>query len=312
MGVNKCGAEWPLQAGLTPKEMSDPLYKIKSVKNTFKTYTLLALLGGVFIIIGGAIAGTVGLFIGLALGLVFVGISYWFSDKIAIRSARAVLAERSDFPEYYEMMEELTEKAGLPMPRLYITPEQQPNAFATGRNPNNAAVAITEGLLHHLDWEEIKGVLAHELMHIRNRDILIGSVAATVAMAITLIARMFLFAALFFGGRGDRGGNPLGALLLAIVAPIAAMLIQSAISRTREFKADRTAAQLLGTGEPLASGLERLAIISGRIPAHVSQEQASHYIVNPLAGSRAGFAGMFSTHPPIEERIRRLRSDEWR
>lgn len=282
------------------------------MKNTFKTYTLLALLGGLFIIIGGAIAGNAGLFIGLALGLVVVGISYWFSDKIAIRSARAELADRSEFPEYYAAMEELTAKAGLPMPRLYITPEQQPNAFATGRNPKNAAVAITEGLLHHLNWEQIKGVLAHELMHIRNRDILVGSVAAAVAMAITLLARMALFASLFFGGRDGRGGNPIGTLALAILAPIAAFMIQSAISRTREFKADRTAAQLLGTGEPLASGLETLAFASGRIPAGVRQEQASHYIVNPLAGSRAGFAGMFSTHPPIEERIRRLRSDEWR
>ncbi len=283
------------------------------MKNTFKTFTLLALLGGLFIVIGGAIAGTAGLFIGLALGLIFVGISYWFSDKLAIRSARAELVDRRDLPEYYEIMEDLTAKAGLPMPRLYITPEQQPNAFATGRNPQNSAVAITQGLIHHLSWEEIRGVLAHELMHIRNRDILVGSVAAAVAMAITLIARMALFATLFFGGRDNGHGNPLGALFMAILAPIAAMMIQSAISRTREFKADRTAAQLLGTGEPLASGLERLAIISGRIPAQgVRQEQASHYIVNPLAGQRAGFSGMFSTHPPIEERIRRLRSDEWR
>ena len=280
------------------------------MKNTFKTFTLLAALGGLFIVIGYLVAGTLGLFLGLGLGLLVVGLSYWSSDKLAIRSARAELADPDQYPEYYRIMEELTDKAGLPMPRLYITPEPQPNAFATGRNPKHAAVAITVGLLDHLDWEEIKGVLAHELMHIRNRDILVGSVAAAVAMAITVVTHLALFRAMF-GGRDNRGMPPVFALLLMILAPMAAGIIQMAISRTREFKADRTAAQLLGTGEPLASGLEKLAIISGRIPAAVRQEQASHYIVNPLAGQRAEFAGMFSTHPSIEERIRRLRSNEW-
>ena len=285
----------------------------ETMKNTFKTYVLLAFMGGLFISVG-AIWGVRGAAIGAVLGLLLVGISYWFSDKLAIRSARAVPAERSEYPRYYEIMEELTAKADLPMPKLYITPEEQPNAFATGRNPNNAAVAITRGLINHLNWNEIRGVLAHELMHIRNRDILIGSVAAAVAMAITLIARIVFWGALLFGGRDSRGGgNLIGSLLLMILAPIAAMMIQAAISRTREFKADRTAAQLIDDGEPLASGLEKLAIASGRIPANVSQEQASHYIVNPLsANASGGFRGIFSTHPPIQERIRRLRSDEWR
>ena len=285
----------------------------KTMKNTFKTYVLLAFMGGLFIAVG-SIWGARGAIIGAVLGVLLVGISYWFSDKLAIRSARAIPAERSEYPRYYEIMEELTAKADMPMPKLYITPEEQPNAFATGRNPSNAAVAVTRGLINHLNWNEIRGVLAHELMHIRNRDILIGSVAAAVAMAITLIARIVFWGALLFGGRDSRGGgNLIGSLLLMILAPIAAMMIQAAISRTREFKADRTAAQLIDDGEPLASGLEKLAIASGRIPANVSQEQASHYIVNPLsANASGGFRGIFSTHPPIQERIRRLRSDEWR
>lgn len=284
------------------------------MRNSAKTFVLLAFMGGLFVIIGYAIGNIAGMTVGIILGLGFVGISYWFSDKLAIRSARAVPADPSRHPEYFEIMEELSAKAEIPMPKLYITPEDQPNAFATGRNPQNSAVAITQGLVRHLSWYEIKGVLAHELMHIRNRDILVGSVAAAVAMAITVIARIAGFAALFLGGRDDRGGgNIFGTLFLLILAPLAAMMIQMAISRTREFKADRTAARLLEDGEPLASGLEKLSNLSRRIPAHVSQEQASHYIVNPLsARANSSFAGMFSTHPPIEERIRRLRSGEWR
>ncbi|MCY3785156.1 MAG: M48 family metalloprotease, partial [bacterium] len=239
---------------------------------------------------------------------------YWFSDKLAIASARAQLVERHEFPEYHKVVEDLAARAKLPKPRLYVTPNPQPNAFATGRNPENAAVAITAGLIEHLSWTEIKGVLAHELMHIRNRDILIGSVAAAVAMAITLVARFAFFAALFTGGsdRDRGGGHPLVLLATMILAPIAAALVQSAISRTREFKADRTAAQLLGDGEPLARALEKLDRVGRRIPTPVAREQASHYIVNPLAGQRVEFAGMFSTHPATEERVRRLRSGEWR
>ena len=284
------------------------------MRNTFKTFALLALLGGLCIGIGG-IFGTGGLIIGAVLAFVMVGFSYWFSDKLAIASARAQLVERHEFPEYHAVVEELAARAKLPKPRLYVTPNPQPNAFATGRNPDNAAVAITAGLIEHLSWTEIKGVLAHELMHIRNRDILIGSVAAAVAMAITLVARFAFFAALFTGGGGDRdrgGGHPFVLLATMILAPIAAMLVQAAISRTREFKADRTAAQLLGDGEPLARALEKLDRAGRRIPTPVAREQASHYIVNPLAGQRMEFAGMFSTHPATEERVRRLRSGDWK
>ncbi|MDE0652503.1 MAG: M48 family metalloprotease [bacterium] len=284
------------------------------MKNTFKTFILLALLGGLCIGIGG-IFGTGGLIIGAVLAFAIVGFSYWFSDKLAIASARAQLVERHEFPEYHKVVEELAAHAKLPKPRLYVTPNPQPNAFATGRNPDNAAVAITAGLIEHLSWTEIKGVLAHELMHIRNRDILIGSVAAAVAMAITLVARIAFFAAIFTGGGGGRdrgGGHPFVLLATMILAPIAAALLQSAISQTREFKADRTAAQLLGDGEPLARALEKLDRVGRRIPTPVAREQASHYIVNPLAGQRVEFGGLFSTHPATEERVRRLRSGEWR
>ncbi len=278
-------------------------------KNTIKTYVLLAGLGGVLILIG-SLFGRGGAFIGLMLGLLFVGGSYWFSDKIAIRSARAVPVSEPEMPEYYRIVRELTQAAGMPMPKLYVTPDMQPNAFATGRNPRHAAVAVTQGILNILDWDELKGVLAHELSHIGNRDILIGSVAAAVAMGITFIARMFMWGAMF--GGGDDRPNPLALIALSVLAPIAAMLIQMALSRSREYEADRTGARLIGDGEPLARALAKLEQGARAVPMAVDPAQASKYIVNPLTGRRVQFASLWSTHPPIDDRVARLRAGEWR
>ena len=282
-------------------------------KNTIKTYTLLAGLGGLLMLIG-SFFGRGGLFLGLMLGLVFVGGSYWFSDKIAIKSARAVPVTEADMPEYYRIVRELTAAANMPMPKLYVTPDLQPNAFATGRNPDHAAVAVTQGILRLLDWDELRGVLAHEISHVGNRDILIGSVAAAVAMGITFVARMAMWGALFGGGGrdDDNNANPLALLAFTLLAPVAAMVIQMALSRSREYEADRTGARLIGDGEPLARALAKLEQGAKAIPMDVDPAQASKYIVNPLTGRRVQFANLFTTHPPLEDRIARLRQGEWR
>lgn len=277
-------------------------------KNTFKTFVLMAGLGGLLILIGQGLGGGTGAFIGLAIGLVFVGGSYWFSDKIAIAAARAKPVTEQQAPQLYRIVRELTTAANMPMPRLYVTPDKQPNAFATGRNERHAAVAVTQGIMQILDEDELRGVIAHELAHVKNKDILIGSVAAAIAMGITFVARMAMWGAMFGGGRDDEGGNPLGFLALAILAPLAAALLQMALSRSREFEADRSGALLAGSGEPLARALEKLHEGAKRIPMNVNPAQATAYIVNPLTGRRANFAQLFSTHPPAEERIRRLRS----
>lgn len=278
-------------------------------RNTIKTGVLLAALGGFFILIGGGFWGGSGAVIGLLLGLVFVGGSYWFSDKIAVKAARAEEVTEAQAPQLYSMVADLAQRSNMPMPRLYISPMEQPNAFATGRNPKHAAVCVTRGILSTLDQEELRGVLAHELAHVRNRDVLISSVAATVAMAITFAARMAMWGAMFGGhGRDSRGGsNPITLLAMAILAPLAAMILQMAISRSREYEADRSGARLLGTGEPLARALEKLEASAKRVPADVNPAQATMYIVNPLTGRQVNFAALFRTHPPTEDRVARLR-----
>ena len=280
------------------------------LQNTVKTTILLAAIGALAVTVGGVLGGSGGMVIGLGLGLLIVGGSYWKSDTLAIKAAKAVPADPARYPEYFRIVGELTTQAGMPMPQLYVSPADQPNAFATGRNEHHAAVAVTQGLLDICDWSEIKGVLAHELSHVRNHDILIGSVAAAVATGISFMANIAMFGAMFGGGNGRdrRGSNPIALIATMIFAPMAAGLLQMALSRSREFEADRSGAQLLGTGEPLARALEKLEVASKRIPMDVAPSQASAYIVNPLTGRQVNGANLFKTHPSTEERIRRLRA----
>ncbi|HMR97390.1 MAG TPA: zinc metalloprotease HtpX, partial [Microthrixaceae bacterium] len=274
------------------------------MRNNLKTAVLLAGLGGLCMFIG-SYWGPTGVVVGLLIGLAMCGGSYWASDKLAIRSAKAIEVTADQMPQYHAIVADLAMRAGIPKPTLYVSPNPQPNAFATGRDPDHAAVCVTQGLLQILDWDEIRGVLAHELSHVRNRDILIGSVAAAVAMGITFVASMARFAMIFGGGRSDERSNPFGALLMVILAPIAAALIQMAISRSREYEADASAARMIGTGEPLARALEKLEAGAERVPVKVNPAEASAYIVNPLRGRNA--SNLFMTHPPVPERIARLR-----
>jgi heat shock protein HtpX len=284
------------------------------MKNNLKTAVLLAAMGGLILGIG-SFFGQGGLIIGLILALVMVGGSYWFSDKLAIKAAHAVPVTEEEMPQLYAIVRELTQKAGMPMPKLYVSPEMQPNAFATGRNPHHAAVAVTQGILQVLDWDELKGVLAHEISHVGNRDILISSVAAALALVITFVARMAMWGAIFGGGGGDRdrdgGGNIFGLLAMVILAPLAAGLLQMALSRSREYEADRSGAQLIGDGEPLARALQKIESYATQVPMNIDPAHAQAFIINPLTGKKANFANLFRTHPPTEDRIARLRNREW-
>jgi heat shock protein HtpX len=276
--------------------------------NSFKTALLLAALTGLLIMIGGAIGGKNGMVIAFLFAMIMNFGSYWFSDKIVLAMYRAQEVTEAEARELYGVVRNLAQKANLPMPRVYIIPGDTPNAFATGRNENHAVVAVTEGILRILNRDELEGVISHELTHIKNRDILIGSIAATIAGAITMLANMAQWAAIFGGGRDNEegeGGGIIGLLFMAIVAPIAALLIQMAISRSREYLADDGGAHVSGKPYGLASALEKLQRASIAVPMNANPSTAHMFIVNPLSGR--AMMNLFSTHPPIEERIERLR-----
>ena len=278
-----------------------------ALRNTLKTAVLLGAIGGLFVLLGTMLGGIGGALIGMMIAFAITGGSYWFSDRLAVRAAHATEVSAAQAPELHAMVEELAGRAGLPKPKVYISPSPQPNAFATGRNPSHSAVAVTEGLMQQCPPEEIRAVLAHEMAHIRNRDILIGSIAAAIATAISFVANMAMFAGLF-GGSSDDDEGPSGAsmLLMAIVAPIAAGMLQMAVSRSREFEADRVGARISGDPLALASALRRLERVSQQAPMDIAPAQASAWIVNPLTGNRRDMSRLFMTHPPVAERVARL------
>jgi len=276
-----------------------------------KTLFLLTALTLLLVLGGDAIAGQQGMTFGLIIAVVMNGVAYFFSDKIALMSSGAQPVTREQLPRLYEVMERLVAKARLPMPKLYVIPQPAPNAFATGRNPSHASVAVTAGLMELMNDDELEGVIAHELSHVRNYDILITSVAATLAGAITWIASMGRWAMIFggFGGSRDnnRNGGGLAALIMLIVAPIAALIIQLGISRQREFAADASGAKMVGHANGLVSALEKLGAYNKRIPMDVSPTTASLFIVAPFSAGQV-LSGLFSTHPPLSERIAVLRN----
>jgi heat shock protein HtpX len=276
-----------------------------------KTLLLLTALTMLLVLGGDAIAGQQGMTFGLLIAVAMNGIAYFFSDKIALKSSGAQPVSREELPRLYQVMERLVAKAQLPMPKLYVIPQAAPNAFATGRNPSHASVAVTAGLMELMNDDELEGVIAHELSHVRNYDILITSIAATLAGAITWIATMGRWAMIFggFGGSRDenRNGGGLAALLMLLVAPIAALLIQLGISRKREFSADASGVQMVGHANGLISALEKLGAYNARIPMNVSPTTASLFIVAPLTAGQV-FSGMFSTHPPLSQRIAVLKN----
>ena len=274
--------------------------------NALRTTFLLALLTVLLVLAGGAIGGKSGMTFALIMAGVMNFVSYWFSDKIVLAMYGAQEVTETDYPEFFGLVRQLAVQAGIPMPRVYIIPSETPNAFATGRNPEHAAVAATAGIMRILTRDELLGVMAHELSHVKHRDILISSIAATVAGAITYLAHMAQWAAIFGGGRDrdEEGGGVFGMLIMAIVAPIAAMLIQMAISRAREYEADKGGAEVSGNPLHLANALKKLEMANQQIPMQAEAATAHMFIVNPLTGG--GLMSLFSTHPPVEERIRRL------
>jgi heat shock protein HtpX len=276
------------------------------MSNMVKTTLFLALLTGLFIAVGGLLGGRSGMMMAFVFALVMNFVSYWFSDKIVLKMYRAQPLGEADLPVVQRIVRKLATQAGIPMPKLYLIPSASPNAFATVRNPQHAAVAVTEGILRIMDERELEGVLAHELSHVLNRDVLISTIAATVAGAISMLANMAQWGLMFGGSRDDEGRstNPIALILTIILAPLAAMLIQMAVSRSREFQADASGAGLTHEPEALASALAKLGQATKVIPMDANPATAHLFIVNPLSGR--SFANLFSTHPPLEERIARL------
>ncbi len=287
----------------------DPIEEVTIMVNTMKTFILMAALTALFIFAGQALGGQSGMAFALIMALAMNFFAYWFSDKLALSMSRAREVSYDQAPQLHAMIEKLARNAGLPKPKIYIMPGQTPNAFATGRNPEHSAVAVTEGLLQLLQRDELEGVIGHELGHINNRDILISSVAAVMAGAISYLATMAQWAMIFGGGgsNDEEGrGNLVAMLVMMIVAPLAAAIIQMAISRSREYLADASGAKICGHPFSLANALQRLEEYNHRLPMKVNPATAQMYIVNPLAGGT--MASLFSTHPPIQERIKRLRA----
>ncbi len=279
--------------------------------NTMKTGLFLAILTGMFVAFGGLVGGQLGMMIAFIFAVAINMGAWWFSDKLALRMSGATEVSPEEAPELHRMVEELSQRAGIPKPGVYMIESETPNAFATGRSPAKGAVAVTTGIARILTKDELAGVIAHELAHIKNRDTLISSVAATIAGAISMIADMAFWSALFSGFSGDEEGGGLGDIvggfLMMIIAPIAAMIIQMAISRSREYLADAGGARILGDPLPLASALEKLEWAAGRVPMETNPAASPLYIVNPLSGGQ-GMLNLFRTHPPTEERIARLRA----
>ncbi|MFP4511156.1 MAG: M48 family metalloprotease [Spirochaetaceae bacterium] len=271
-----------------------------------KTFLLMTVLTVLFVIVGGAIAGEGGAIVALAVAVAMNVAVWWNSDRLAIRMTRSRPLSRAQSPELYDMVERLAKRASIPAPKVYLQPSAQPNAFATGRSPRNAVIAVTDGLVQQLNANEIEGVIAHELAHIKHYDTLISTVAAAFAGAITVLARIGTWGLLLGGGRGRDNGNAITLLLAIVLAPLAAMLIRMAVSRSREFAADRRAADITGSPEGLMNALSKLDSLSQRSRMQVNEAAGHMYIVNPLRGA-GGMAALFSTHPPMEKRIERLR-----